>query len=141
MLQLIYASAATRNFSHAELIALLVKARPNNTTLGITGMMLYHAGSFIQVLEGEEGPVKTLFSAIGKDKRHTNVKIIFSDTIDEREFSDWSMGFFNTEDNNTLPDGFLNYASEVKARTINKTRAKKVLKMFQEGVWRQKVDR
>jgi hypothetical protein len=103
-------------------------------------MMLYHAGSFLQILEGEEQDVEQLFSKIGKDKFHTNIKIIYRGDIDEREFSDWSMGFVNTANYADLPAGFIDYVKDLSIHTIDKTRAKRVLKMFQEGTWRQKVD-
>jgi hypothetical protein len=144
MFQLIYASAATKNFSHDELSSLLIKARPNNIALGITGMMLYHSGSFLQILEGDDDNVNALFSIIERDKRHTNVKIIYRDIADgngEREFEDWSMGFVNTAKYTNLPGGFVNYATELESRTLDKTRAKKVMKMFQQGTWRQTIDR
>jgi Sensors of blue-light using FAD len=141
MFQLIYASAATRNISHEELSALLLKARANNSTLGITGMMLYHSGSFLQVLEGERDSVEILFLTIKSSGKHGAIKIIYRGEIDQREFEEWSMGFSNTSDCPDMPEGFVDYLTELETRTLGKTRAKKILKMFQEGTWRQSVDR
>ena len=50
--QLVYISAANHEFTEKELHELLSKARKNNESYGITGMLLYHQGSFIQALEG-----------------------------------------------------------------------------------------
>jgi len=52
LIQLIYVSAATNRFNPAELRELLRLARLKNQQLDVTGMLLYHEGSFLQVLEG-----------------------------------------------------------------------------------------
>ena len=54
MLQMIYTSAATKPISPKELQELLVISRRNNIRDGITGMLLFEDGTFLQVLEGEE---------------------------------------------------------------------------------------
>lgn len=59
--ELIYISAARHNFTEEELQELLVKARHNNQSLGVTGMLLFHEGSFIQASEGEKGQVEKLY--------------------------------------------------------------------------------
>ena len=59
MFQLIYASAAVKPFTPQELTVLLAKARKKNSSMDISGMLLYHAGSFLQVLEGPDDAVAT----------------------------------------------------------------------------------
>jgi hypothetical protein len=49
---LVYVSSATKPFSPDELSELLAQARVDNAALGITGMLLYSNGNFMQVLEG-----------------------------------------------------------------------------------------
>jgi hypothetical protein len=95
MFYLIYASAAGKLFSKEQLVDLLAKARPNNAALGVTGMLLYKDGSFMQVLEGVEAAVRTLFEKISRDSRHKMISIIHQGNVDERQFPDWSMGFRN----------------------------------------------
>jgi hypothetical protein len=95
---LVYVSAATRPFSKPELVELLAKARAKNTRLGLTGMLLYKGGDFMQVLEGEEAVVRALFDTIGADPRHGHVMTLLDGPIAERQFQDWSMGFRNLED-------------------------------------------
>ena len=46
--QLLYISAANHDFTEEELEALLIKARSNNEKVNVSGMLLYHEGSFIQ---------------------------------------------------------------------------------------------
>jgi Sensors of blue-light using FAD len=95
---LVYVSAATRPFTKPELVELLAKAREKNTRLGLTGMLLYKDGDFLQVLEGEEAAVRALFGTIGQDPRHGRVMTLIDAPIAERQFRDWSMGFRNLAD-------------------------------------------
>ena len=49
--QVLYLSAAARLFSDVELRALLADARARNEAAGLTGMLLYEDGHFLQTLE------------------------------------------------------------------------------------------
>ncbi|HYO82621.1 MAG TPA: BLUF domain-containing protein [Bryobacteraceae bacterium] len=95
MLSLVYVSSARQEFSHADLFELLKRSRENNTRLGVTGMLLYNDGNFIQVLEGPEEAVRSLYSTIGADARHGGVICLLERSIERREFGDWSMAFRN----------------------------------------------
>jgi hypothetical protein len=93
MLRLIYVSSAVSPFTDEELKQLLDVSRRNNTNAGITGMLLYLEGNFIQVLEGEEAAVRETHGRIARDLRHTGLITLLQDKISDREFPDWSMGF------------------------------------------------
>jgi len=93
MLSLTYLSSATEPFSREQLEELLSQARPKNERLGVTGMMLYAGGNFIQTLEGEEDAVTSLYTTIEKDPRHREIMIMLREQVKERSFPDWSMGF------------------------------------------------
>ncbi len=93
MIEIVYASAEAKPFSANALADLLEKARVNNRALGVTGVLLYHNGSFLQVLEGPESVVDGLFQKIAKDPRHTRMMTIKRGPISQRAFSEWSMGF------------------------------------------------
>jgi hypothetical protein len=80
------------------LLELLEKSRKNNAKLGITGMLLYKDGEFMQVLEGEEKAVRSLSKRIAEDPRHTNFIILMDRVCTQREFPDWSMGFTNLDE-------------------------------------------
>jgi hypothetical protein len=95
MIQLIYVSASVRPFSAEELTELLQRSRQNNEKLGITGMLLYKDGNFMQGLEGEENAVRALAARIAKDPRHKDFATLLEKQVSEREFPDWSMGFHN----------------------------------------------
>ena len=97
MLSLIYASTATKLLSNEELVELLTKSQKNNIESGITGMLLYRGGNFIQVIEGEPDAVLELYKVIEADPRHKDVTLLSKDPIKSRQFPDWSMGFGNID--------------------------------------------
>ena len=93
MYQLLYVSSASNWMSDDKLDSLLVNAKANNHNLDVTGMLVYHDGSFIQILEGEKDQVESLFNKISKDARHNNIILIDEKNIDMRSFSSWDMAF------------------------------------------------
>ncbi|MEM6527909.1 MAG: BLUF domain-containing protein [Chloroflexota bacterium] len=92
---LVYVSFATQEMSGDNLEGLLLQCKKNNASRGITGMLLYRDGYFIQALEGEEDVVMDLFRKIERDTRHSNVIIAHKESITERSFDEWSMGYKN----------------------------------------------
>ena len=90
---IVYASAAVRLFSEEELVRMLKKCRINNEKANITGMLLYKGGNFIQVLEGPDEAVTRLYDKIQKDPRHDSIMTLMKQSISERQFPGWEMGF------------------------------------------------
>ncbi len=140
MVSLIYVSSAVRDFSEDELVRLLKKARLSNQRLGITGMLLYKDGNFMQVLEGPEVAVEALFSKISKDKRHHGTILLFTRKITEREFPDWSMGFQNLQgtDVHDLPGytTFLNMPLDPDQLGPDAGAARRLLNSFRQNLVR-----
>jgi hypothetical protein len=95
---LVYVSAATALLSKPALLELLTRARENNHRLGITGLLLYKDGDFIQLLEGPQAQVKALYEIIEADPRHTGAMVMLEGDRNERLFDDWSMGFRDLTD-------------------------------------------
>lgn len=89
----VYTSISKRKLSEEHLKRLLKKSRQKNQSQNISGMLLYLDPFFIQILEGEERIVDTLFSTIKQDPRHYKVSLIYKKPIEKRSFADWSMGF------------------------------------------------
>jgi hypothetical protein len=98
MFHLVYVSSATQLFTKPELQTLLEQARKNNSDLGVTGMLLYKDGNFMQVLEGDEQVVKKLAAHIERDARHKGVLVLMRGTSEPPLFPDWSMGFRDLTD-------------------------------------------
>lgn len=93
LIRLIYVSSARTLLNETALKQILANAQQNNAALGISGMLLYAGGNFIQVLEGEEQAVWDLYQKIAKDPRHNDIIILDDSAITKRAFPTWSMGF------------------------------------------------
>jgi hypothetical protein len=85
--------AANKDMPESELLGILEAARKVNAAKGITGMLLYRDGFFIQALEGEETIIDELFEKVKKDRRHYNVLQLYKEPIRTRYFPEWAMGF------------------------------------------------
>lgn len=59
---------------------------------------MVRGGVFLQLLEGEESAVESLYQKITSDPRHQHVTRIFLVRDGERVFPNWSMGFKRIED-------------------------------------------
>lgn len=92
MHKLLYVSSTRRDFPQSELKAILSAARVNNASLGVTGLLLYVDGGFLQVLEGEQDTLHQLYGVIAKGRRHWDAKLLL-DQPGPRNFGEWSMGF------------------------------------------------
>lgn len=141
MFQLIYSSAAVTPFTQTDLSKLLDLARRRNTLFDITGMLLYHSGSFLQVLEGPESGIDMIYRSITRDKRHISHKLLNRQNVTRREFQGWSMGFADTTSSVARPDGFVDYHRVLPKMGDASTVARKYLGFFQQGLCRQTVIR
>ena len=92
MVRCIYASRATSALVPAAVESILVQSRTNNPRNGITGILCYSDDTFIQVLEGGRDAVCELYNTIVRDARHTQVRLLVFEEIEERKFCNWSMG-------------------------------------------------
>ena len=90
---LIYVSSAVSLMDQPALERLLKAARAKNRRLGVTGMLLYHDGNFMQALEGEEAGVLALAGSIASDPRHKDMQVVVRYATDAREFAGWDMAF------------------------------------------------
>jgi len=137
----IYASAATEEFTPAELDELLSIARTNNEKLGVTGMLLYEKGSFFQILEGVREAVEPLYEKISADKRHSRISKLIFEPIEARSFANWSMGHAAVSMNQLSEiEGLNDFFQSGKCFTeLDDGRAKKVLQSFKEGRWRSAI--
>jgi hypothetical protein len=86
-------SSATGLFSTEQLHELLAKARVANERDGITGMLLYKDGNFMQTIEGPAAAIDALRQRIELDPRHHGIIFLRSGSRSDRLFDGWSMGF------------------------------------------------
>lgn len=63
----------------------------SNASVGVTGALVFIDGHFIQVLEGQQGPIEQTFERICHDFRHRELKLVDFQTVPERRFAEWGM--------------------------------------------------
>jgi len=88
---LTYKSIATASPSATDLRALVQKARVRNRNLGVTGMLLYENGSFLQTLEGPPDKLNALWSSITQDARHDHIEVLSEHMVPSRVFPNWDL--------------------------------------------------
>jgi hypothetical protein len=132
LLSLVYVSASSHLMNNAELEEILKKSRENNARLGLTGMLLYYEGAFMQVLEGSEDPVRGLYTRLGQDPRHHLITLLLEEYIPERNFPDWSMGYHRLQsDEVTQLEGFTSFVEADQFLAYFKDVPQKSLKLLQ----------
>ena len=87
-----YVSAASWNLLEEQLERIVSESRRLNALNGVTGVLLYCDGNFMQYIEGEEAAVVETFARIRASESHYQVDELMNQPILEREFGDWAMG-------------------------------------------------
>lgn len=105
-LQIAYASRNLVPGEHMqqEIESILALSRMRNATWGVTGALLFSADSFVQVLEGPEDAVETLFEKIQLDPRHAEVVVLQASAVQDRGFAQWSMAYAGRHDDLRFAD-------------------------------------
>jgi hypothetical protein len=140
--QAAYTSRARRSFNEQDLDEMLATARIKNKALGLSGLLLYQDGLFLQVLEGHRHAVDDLLKTIEADERHDAVRLIWHREIDARDFGDWQMGFLRSKEAwsqagfvdilEILPKGGIQFDERG-------TRAHQLIDVFKESQLRERV--
>lgn len=95
LVRLMYASRANAGLSDTDLAAILKASREHNPPEGITGLLCFSDGVFVQVLEGGRNAVNARYKRIVEDKRHHDLILLGYEEITERAFPGWTMGQVN----------------------------------------------
>ncbi|MGB0418000.1 MAG: BLUF domain-containing protein [Opitutales bacterium] len=120
--QVIYISMATKMMSTQDMQRLLHQATTNNNKTGITGILLYRSGLFMQYLEGTKNVVQSLYTKIKNDRRHTSLIKMHDKPISERVFKNWAMEFRHLKNINSLLsfDAYLRSHIDDNAKECNR---------------------
>ena len=94
LVRLLYASRAI-DTSTGAIEDILAQSRQHNPGTGITGILCYGGGIFLQAIEGGRMAVSGLYGHIQKDPRHKDVVLLDFEEITERRFGGWTMGQVN----------------------------------------------
>ena len=100
LVRLLYVSRAVDKDPEA-IEAILDASRQHNVSNGITGVLCYGGGIFLQAIEGGRAAVNKLYNHIVADKRHQDVVLLHYQEISERRFGGWTMGQVNLAKLNT----------------------------------------
>ena len=101
LVRLLYVSRAVDKDSPRVIESILESSRSHNMGYGITGVLCYGGGVFLQAIEGGRSAVNTLYNHIVADERHTGVELLHYEEITERRFGGWTMGQVNLTKLNT----------------------------------------
>ena len=101
LVRLLYVSRAVSPDSPETIESILSDSRAHNLGQGITGILCYGGGIFLQAIEGGRMQVNGLYSHIVGDKRHKDVVLLHYEEISERHFGGWTMGQVNLSKINT----------------------------------------
>ena len=101
LVRLLYVSRAILPEDANATQSILDSARKYNLANGITGILCYGGGIFLQALEGGRMAVNELYKHILNDSRHKDVVLLSYEEISERRFSGWTMGQVNAAKLNT----------------------------------------
>ncbi|MDD2843681.1 MAG: BLUF domain-containing protein [Rhodoferax sp.] len=94
LVRLLYASRAV-DTSSDTIESILHQSRDHNPSTGVTGVLCYGGGIFLQALEGGRMAISALYGHIQRDSRHKDVVLLQYEEISERRFSGWTMGEVN----------------------------------------------
>jgi len=100
LVRLLYASRAS-DTSEQVIDDILSQSRCANPQAGITGILCFGGGIFLQAIEGGRSAVSQLYAHIQKDRRHHDIVLLHYEEIRERRFGGWTMGQVNMQKINT----------------------------------------
>lgn len=95
--RIMYLSRARHRMTKGELADLLAGARIRNEQHGISGLLIYDAGYFAQVLEGPKSSIEKLLANIAKAPRHDEYTLVSEGSVEGRFFEGWAMDWANLE--------------------------------------------
>ena len=101
LVRLLYVSRAVDPEDTKAIQSILDSARDHNLSNGITGILCYGGGIYLQAIEGGRLQVNALYGHIVRDDRHKDVALLHYEEITERRFSGWTMGQVNLAKLNT----------------------------------------
>ena len=117
LFHMLYLSRTRLDWSDEELTTLVTRSQQRNAQDGLTGLLLYGNGHFLQVLEGRRQPLLLTYDRITRDDRHTDIHLLLDGPIQPRTFDRWAMGLLNVD----------------TAGEIDRDRFDRIIRAFQPG--------
>jgi hypothetical protein len=139
LFQVVYTSTAAELFKRAQLLELVKSSVQRNKRTGITGLLLYYDGTFMQTLEGEKAAVMALFSKIERDPRHYQVIPLIYGPIKRRDYASSAMAFrdLNASKLPKVPgySDFLNTPPNEEWLTPDIAKSQQLMPGFRANTW------
>jgi class 3 adenylate cyclase len=133
-----YVSHQSKPMSSEQINALGELAAAQNARQDITGILIYSAGLFYQVIEGPEEKIDSLFEQIKEDKRHTNIFVLeIKGDYEEKRYSNWSINTINLEEESALLVQPLKDVLNTLARShtvLERYTQPSVVKLLEQGI-------
>ena len=95
--QLVYVSRCSVPMTDDQLHAIQTQAVKNNEAMGVSGILMYRQGCFLQLLEGAKPALASLYGRIALDERHTHSSLLYFAQAEQRSAGTWSMGVLNLD--------------------------------------------
>ncbi|MEO0442281.1 MAG: BLUF domain-containing protein [Pseudomonadota bacterium] len=93
LIRMTYISRYNTHNDNDELNKILDQARKNNSSRGITGVLVFNHDYFLQSIEGRRPLINELLRKLVKDPRHFSLQIIETREIDQRRWTHWDMNY------------------------------------------------
>ena len=84
-------SSRPLGFERKTVEQILTSSQKNNPRVGVTGLLIYGADLYLQLLEGPVKDLEETFNRIKSDTRHDKIRILKESVIDQRLFASWTM--------------------------------------------------
>lgn len=91
-----YVSTASRGLTPHEIDSILHDAREFNAENDVSGVLLFSGDTFFQYLEGGPKELDLVMARIRFAASHEEIQILSDESITQRAFSEWNMGFTST---------------------------------------------
>lgn len=93
----VYVSKASAGTDAASIESIIGKSKENNQKAGLTGILFFKDGYYMQYLEGSREGIDALMGAIKSDPRNSEVNEVLSGVSRDKLFSG-SMEFINLDE-------------------------------------------
>lgn len=121
-----YISTASKELEDTEIKELLINWKKRNESLKIKGFLIFSAGHFFQVLEGDKEKILTLFEEIKSDSRHNSVIQVLGKDVTEGAQEGYQIDYL-TEQHFSRPNLIQQYCESVKGMDRETQRQIKVV--------------
>ena len=92
---LLYVSRSTLELPRQaqEIENIVQLSRSRNASIDVTGALVFTERNWAQNIEGPDAAIDSLMESIRRDRRHTDVDVVYRETIADRRFGTWAMAY------------------------------------------------